>query len=270
MTSNNNKNAKNRPKLKLPFTKERLDIGDWAFIHRAGLCVTIIIYLALSIGFVVKKIDVGAKPHTQGFYIELEDVETLEEEKKELEEQIQEKLKAQEQMDWSRVSNHTSNETSLEKHVVNSQNNTPSEINREAQRIQDNMEANRKAYEQGLEQIDSERKAAEQQTTKEQTDEHRDIKRSGNVTVSYSFTNPTRHAQSPIIVPAYQCHGGGEIVVTVQVDRSGKVLSSKVAKGSDRCMEQTAIKSANRARFNNDATAPERQSGTITYIFIPQ
>ncbi len=270
MNSNNNKKATNRPKLRLPFTKEKLDIGDWAFIHRVGLCVTIIVYLVLSIGFVVKKINVGAKPHTQGFYIELEDMETLEEEKEELEKEIQEKLEAQEQMDWSSVSNQTSNETSREEHVVNSPSSNSAEINREAQRIQENMEANRRAYEQGLEQIESDRAAAEQQNTEEQTDQRRDVKVSGNVTVSYSFTNPTRHAQSPIIVPAYQCQGGGEIVVSVEVDQSGKVLRSKVAKGSDPCMAETAITSANRARFNRDMGAPERQTGTITYIFIPQ
>ena len=52
-TSNGGQNPpRPRPnRLKLPFDNRSQDIGTWAYDHRIGLCVTIIIYLLLGIGF---------------------------------------------------------------------------------------------------------------------------------------------------------------------------------------------------------------------------
>ena len=46
--------------------------------------------------------------------------------------------------------------------------------------------------------------------------------------------------------------------------------SARVVEGGDECMRSSALGSARRSRFNIDDSAPARQQGTITYIFIPQ
>jgi TonB family protein len=90
--------------------------------------------------------------------------------------------------------------------------------------------------------------------------------------VSFSLSNPTRYSDN-IVVPGYRCEKGGEVVVDITVNRSGDVVAAAVNKGlsdSDNCMHETALDAARRSRFNLDGSAPERQTGTITYLFIPQ
>ena len=69
---------------------------------------------------------------------------------------------------------------------------------------------------------------------------------------------------------AYQCEGGGEVVVGITVNPSGEVVAAKVASGGDDCMREAALEAARNSLFNIDDSAPARQSGTITYLFIPQ
>jgi hypothetical protein len=35
-------------------------------------------------------------------------------------------------------------------------------------------------------------------------------------------------------------------------------------------MRETALRAARKSRFNTDPGAPEKQSGTITFYFVPQ
>lgn len=99
--------------------------------------------------------------------------------------------------------------------------------------------------------------------------EHQDRKVKGRVTVSFSLTDPVRTSRY-LAVPAYKCEGGGEVVVEITVNRAGDVTNARVVEGGDECMRSSALGSARRSRFNIDDSAPARQQGTITYIFIPQ
>ncbi len=130
------------------------------------------------------------------------------------------------------------------------------------------MEENRKAYEEAINSIEEQREQSRNESHEEQS-EHRDIRRKGNVTVAYSFADPVRHAQE-LVVPAYRCEGGGEVVVEAQLDPQGKVIEVEIVRGGDRCMQETALSAAKGSRFNVAADAPLRHIGTITYIFIPQ
>ena len=84
-----------------------------------------------------------------------------------------------------------------------------------------------------------------------------------------SLTDPVRTSRY-LAVPAYKCEGGGEVVVEITVNRAGDVTNARVVEGGDECMRSSALGSARRSRFNIDDSAPARQQGTITYIFIPQ
>ncbi len=260
---NTEKNKK--PKLRLPFNDKKSDMGEWAFDHRVGLCVTVIAYLLIAITFVSAKIFVGAEQAPQGFYINLEDISALEELKEQLEQQTTQK----DEFDWSSISNAASNENSLEQEAISGSNSeNEAALNSEANRAQEIMDANRKAFEEALNQIEENRQQV-LNAEKEGSSERRDVKRSGNVTVSNSFADPVRHAQN-LIVPAYQCQGGGEVVVTAQLNQKGEVVKAEVSRGGDKCMQETALRAAKSSTFNATTDAPASHTGTITYIFIPQ
>ena len=104
---------------------------------------------------------------------------------------------------------------------------------------------------------------------KEDGAERQDRKVKGRVTVSFSITDPVRTSRY-LEVPAYLCEGGGDVTVSVTVDRAGKVTGARVTEGGDDCMRESALRAARNSLFNIDNSAPARQTGTITYIFIPQ
>jgi periplasmic protein TonB len=74
--------------------------------------------------------------------------------------------------------------------------------------------------------------------------------------------------------PAYDSKEQGKVVVTIKVDRQGKVISAVPgAKGtnvSDQTLWQLAKNAALLSKFIEDPAAPETQVGSITYNFIRQ
>ena len=239
-----------RPRLKLPFDNRKEDAGVWAYDHRIGLCVTIIAYLVLMIAFVSSKIVVGRRPHTQGMFIDLQTLAELEKERDRLEQQVRERQQ-QDPIDWKSVQNQVSNENALNEKLRDDRGTNAAALNDAAAEAERRMQANREAYEQG------------------QDEERQDRKVKGRVTVSFSLTDPVRTSRS-LNIPAYRCEGGGDVVVEITVNRAGEVVNARVQSGGDECMRESALRAARVSRFNIDQSAPARQQGTITYIFIPQ
>ncbi|SEA98316.1 hypothetical protein SAMN05444145_11155 [Alistipes timonensis JC136] len=267
MTENprdSNPRAPRRPRLRLPFDNRREDAGTWAYDHRIGLCVTLIAYLLLMIVFVSSKIVVGARSHQQGMYIDLQSLAELEQEKARLEREVRER-QAQEEIDWRSIRNQASNENALNEQLRDDRGTNAAALNQAAAEAEARMQANREAYEQGL----AEERAIRERRGREDGSEHQDRKVKGRVTVSFSLTNPVRTSRW-LEVPAYLCEGGGDVEVSITVDRAGKVVGARVTGGGDECMRESALRAARSSLFNIDETAPAKQTGTITYIFIPQ
>lgn len=254
-------------RLHLPFENRHKDAGEWAYDHRVGLSVMIICYLVLGIVFVGSKIILNDKPHLQGIYIDLQDLETLAEEKERLEREVEMK-QLQANMDWSSVRNLTSNEALLNENLKDDRGTRTEALNASAREIAEGMESNRAAYEAGLAEaeaiLDEGRAKSEDKTT-----EGQDSKFKGNVTVSFVLKDPVR-TKRHLVVPAYRCEGGGEVVVAITVNRGGEVTAAKVVSGGDESMREAALDAAWKSLFNIDMSAPERHNGTITYLFIPQ
>ena len=266
MTPQQTKPQTKRPRLRLPFDNRREDAGEWAFDHRAGLCVTLIAYLLLAIAFVGSKIVVGGKSRTQGFYIDLQDIEQLAAEKERLEREVLERQR-QDPVDWSDIRNDISNENArLDASLRDDRGTNTGALNDAADAAQARMRANREAYEQGLAEAEAIRRGRQQE---EDAAEPSDRRVQGRVTVSFSLVDPVRHARH-LEVPAYRCEGGGEVVVRIAVDRAGEVVGASVASGGDECMRSTALQAARNSRFDINESAPARQIGTIAYLFIPQ
>ena len=74
-------------------------------------------------------------------------------------------------------------------------------------------------------------------------------------------------------IPAYRCIGAGEVTVIITVNTQGTVVDAKVDDGAsskDGCLRSFATRAARLSKFNASTTAPARQMGTITYLFIAQ
>ncbi|MDE6778214.1 MAG: energy transducer TonB [Alistipes sp.] len=265
MTDNNRHTPPRRPqRLRLPFDNRREDAGEWAYDHRIGLCVTIIVYLLLGIAFVGSKITLGARSHTQGIYIDLHTAELLEDERDRLQEEVRRNNSA---IDWKSIRNAQSNENALNENLADDRGTRTSELNAQASDVSADMQANREAYERGLAEADAlGRRAADDGTA---ADEKLTDRKLSNVTVSFSLKDPVRYKRE-LAVPAYRCEGGGEVVVAITVDRGGRVVAASVASGGDECMREASVQAARASLFNIDESAPARQTGSITYIFIPQ
>ena len=255
-----------RQRLRLPFDNKKQDAGEWAYDHRLGLSVMVIAYLVLGIIFFASKIVIGSKPHMQGIYVDLQTLEELEAEKERLEREIA--LKQQNDIDWSAVRNLQSNESMLNENLRDDRGTNTSEINESASAIAAGMAANRAAYEAGMAEAQSILNT-DRSNSNDKPKERQDSKYKGGVTVRFEFRDPVRTSRD-LVVPAYKCESGGQVVVAVVLNTGGEVISARVTSGGDERMREEALKAARASLFNIDSSAPARHSGTITYTFIPQ
>ena len=236
---------------------------NWIYDNRIGLFVTIVAFLVTAIVFVTAKIVTNVHETPDTIYIEMDFTEPEKQPEK-----PKEKPKPREIEDWCSVRNTSSNEAAEEmekERVVNQINDD--DLRAAAEAVQKGLNDNFDAYEKGLAEVNA---IGQQQSNKsENKGKTEDSKRKGNVMVSYSFTDPTRHA-TYLVKPAYRCEGGGEVVVTAVLSQSGKVISAKVESGGDACMRNVAVSAALGSTFDINHDAPKKHEGTITYIFIPQ
>lgn len=261
-----------RNNIRLPFgEKRKIGSGEWIYRHRVGLLATIAVYLMIMIAFVTYKILIKPIPVAK-MQIELvpnEIVKPPEEVKKEMEQ-----LEAMENI---KVANKVSNENSkLDASLRDDRKSNTQEIYEEAERIKHELKSGQEAYEKGLAEIAAmQKKKSRTKAEENASDAGKDKKREtakvkGNVVVSYDLENRN---DVYLHKPAYQCEGGGQVVVNITVNRNGKVIAASIAGAtntSDQCMLEMAIQAAKASTFNTSASAPEKQKGTITYLFVPQ
>jgi hypothetical protein len=208
------------------------------------------------------RIVVKAPVHTDGIVLDLRTLEELLQEKQRLEREVRLRQATAED---GNISNAISNENA---DLRDDRNTDMSSIRDRAEGLDSRINANREAWEQGMREIEAMRNSKDEGKDASKTDS----RAKGRVLVSFSLSNPTRYGDN-VIVPGYRCEKGGEVTVDITVNRSGDVVAAAVNKGlsdSDNCMHETALDAARRSRFNLDSSAPERQTGTITYLFIPQ
>ena len=96
-----------------------------------------------------------------------------------------------------------------------------------------------------------------------------------------TFRGPTRifydlagrhHTYLPI--PIYKCEGAGQITLAIEVDQNGNVLKAEAASSlsstKDPCLIETAVQYALTSTFNSDLSAPVKQAGFLTFVFVSQ
>jgi hypothetical protein len=107
-------------------------------------------------------------------------------------------------------------------------------------------------------------------TENQDPDSIRNVVYSGESNITYDLEN-RYHVSLPI--PVYLAQGGGRVVTDIVVDRNGRVIKAearKNASGADPRIFYYATLAAQHTTFNADPEAPEKQQGTITYLFVAQ
>ncbi len=258
--------------IRLPFEEREFDLALWIYYHQEGIIISITIYMLMAIFFVFTRITIERAKVVEAVAIEIVEMEFERERPVEKVEQMAQRQKEKE------VQNVISNEEGSLGSIDMSE---TMDLLRESEALQARMAAQRAEYERGLAEIEAMRAAAAERlaaqaaadaAAKAEAEARKSdpsVKVVGNVAVSYSVVNPIRNAKH-LIVPSYTCEGGGEVVVSITVDRSGAVTSAKVMQGGDQCMQAAAIRSARHSLFDPNTQAPSSQTGRITYMFVAQ
>ena len=144
-------------------------------------------------------------------------------------------------------------------------NSNPTEVYDEARRLQEKLDASRREAEAhtGTDEV-----ANPQQRTTQQPTNVESFK--GPSVLSYTLDG---RKSTSMPIPAYKCMGGGDVRVSIVVNRGGYVLSATIrsdVSSTDDCLHEFAVRAAKLSRFTASTTAPERQVGEIVYRFIAQ
>lgn len=266
------------PRPRLPFEKGPTDLGSWAYEHRVGLCCMIIAYLAFGIVFVSVKIAMNQERVEGAMYIDLTDMQQALET---LQQQVPEQQ--DEGDDFSNEKNRISDENGRSESVGRTTASTAGGgasssksiadfmegLDEEAAAVAGRVKASQDAFAKGRREEQEMIARSKAQREAKEGEKESGVKQKGSVLISYWL--PGRRDVS-LYMPAYQCEGGGEVTVNITVNRNGKVVSASMKESSTNssCINDMAILAARNSRFNVDDTGSDKQSGTITYIFVPQ
>ena len=270
--------APRRARLRLPFENRKQDPVDWIYDNRFGICITSIVLLAMAVIFVWVKIGIPldakeSEPEKdKNVYVDASEMLILEQEQTPVE-QEQTPVEQEREItldDWRSVQNLSSNENASEGEALRNDKGIDKELKRLQEAAAKGAEENRKNMEKGLNEVEAmigDAAANKKESTAEKKRESSNV--AGNVVVEYSFSSPVRHHVN-LIKPAYLCEEGGQVVVEVVLNQSGKIVYARAISGGNERMQRVAEESARASTFNIDGKAPAKQKGTITYIFIPQ
>lgn len=239
----------------------------------AGLYLTVIIHLTVIIILLSCKITrlVVAEQSFVLDFSQQEEAEMLrqqEEFKADISEQLDEILASAKAQDRSNIRNVAvdANEKRTGEQLRDDRG--ASDVYDQARELQRKLEASRKA---AMAEEQFEDNAVD--LTEEYQDPATDQEGQYNGASVLSFSLDGRKAQGDLPVPAYQCPGGGDVSVMIEVNRSGRVVKAEVideVSEPDTCVREAALRAAKRSLFTAKDDAPERQRGEIVYRFIAQ
>ena len=235
--------------------------------NKAGLYLTIIFLLVVIIVLLVYQIDSTMKEETS-FVLDFSKQEELEkqEEIRVLKEEVSKQL--DEMIAAARASQAPIRNIAVDasnKPLKDDRNTDVDQLYKDAERLAKELKANQNAIEE-----DATEETVDMSSKKSEENEQTSQPYSGASVLSYRLDGrKARH----LPIPAYKCYGGGDVVVIINVDQTGRVTGAKVNEAGttgDGCMKREAVKAAKLSRFSGSQTAPDPQVGEIVYRFIPQ
>ena len=260
------KGGRRPQRMRLPFEHRPFDIGTWIYEHRVGLCCMVIAYLAFGIVFVSTKIVLNNQKYDNTLYVDLTELQQQLMEEERLNQQLQQEEEEESTPLRNRVSDVHGGAESVGRWDESSQEASESEsdfqesLDEEAAAVASRLRASREAFEKGR---------REEQEMIDRHKAQREAKEGEQESVLVEYDLPGRRDVS-LFIPAYLCEGSGRVVVSITVNRNGKVTSASVKEGSgSTCINDSAVRAARNSTFNVDPNR-DKQSGTITYRFVPQ
>ena len=133
------------------------------------------------------------------------------------------------------------------------------------------IDQHKMAEEDGMEEIAAEKEEIKPQVTEKKEKPQEKGTFRGPTRIFYDLAG-RHHVFLPI--PIYKCEGAGQVTLAIIVDRGGNVIkaepASKLSTTKDPCLTETAVEHAFKSKFNADQSAPEKQGGFLTFVFVSQ
>ena len=230
--------------------------------QKAGLLITAIVHLAVIIVLLLGGIGYSLQ-RENSFVLDF----TKQEEKEELERQVELKQNALEQLESMiaaqrmEVRNVTVNRSTQ---LKDDRNPDADQLYRDAERLAKDLRDGQNRVQEDPEDL------VQDPVTPSKPEPRKKETYSGPSVLSWSLDG---RKATHLPIPAYRCVGAGQVTVIITVNNQGKVIDAKVDNGSsagDGCLRAFATRAARMSLFNASTTAPARQMGTITYAFIAQ
>ena len=230
--------------------------------QKAGLLITAIVHLAVIIVLLLGGIGYSLQ-RENSFVLDF----TKQEEKEELERQVELKQSALEQLESMiaaqrmEVRNVAVNRSAQ---LKDDRNTDADQLYRDAERLAQELKDGQNRVQDNPEDF------VQDPVTPSKPEPRKKETYSGPSVLSWSLDG---RKATRLPIPAYRCVGAGQVTVIITVINQGKVIDAKVDNGSssgDGCLRAFATRAARMSLFNASTTAPARQMGTITYAFIAQ
>ena len=242
--------------------------------HIYGILGTIIVHLVLGIIFMIMKLSVSYRD--TGKYVWIEFESPREEKALQILDQ-KEKVQGYDEEDyWTTIAANLSNEPEEEFDIEEYMDQLKEELIESGDIIEENNYMDdrkqiKKALEAGITSFIEDKRTEEIKNKTEKTSAEMAAQYRGPTRIFYELASRV-HKNLPL--PIYLCEGAGKVVVDIEVNRKGIVVTSAINESEtaivNECLYEAAKKAASLSIFNTDYSAPNRQSGKITYHFAAQ
>jgi TonB family protein len=164
---------------------------------------------------------------------------------------------------------------------VNQSSNDPAASEADLKQIQEDIANAQKQIASVQENLDNQSRPIESNTDEGKaipTENKKKEKIQGKLAVYKGPTNIyfdlANRREISLYVPVYKCEGNGRVVINITVNAQGEVEDASINKAgsdTDECLNEAALDAAQRSKFNTaPANTPQKQKGTITYLFVAQ
>lgn len=241
--------------------------------HKHGILGTLLFHMFLLIVFLAIEIKTKKQHFSSELVFDFEQVDVMEEIRKEKEKEIQEllaqtDLSSQEMQNLNNdlQSNRAVNESvdELNDNLRDDRNSSDDELYEMAKRLQEQLDKTNQEF-QKLDDFGALDEEIDTLTKPIQTSFYK-----GPTNITFELKN---RLMAKLEVPVYKCQGGGSVKVKILVNRNGYVVKTTIDIANsvlDECFLEAATNAAMVTRFNKSVTAPENQEGSITYNFVAQ
>jgi TonB family protein len=255
-----------KDKLDALFTEDR-SVKQWIKDNQIGIYTAVILHLLIFLALALNEISIRTI-QSKSIELVLQNVEqepeiSPEEEKKQIEEELNKMLREMPNPDV-RLPNLTMNAAAQGSASGRGQGAVSFFSSRNSASMREEKERKEKAQEEKKNTGTDDIKSDEPTQNGEESMAYK-----GPSVVSYYLEG---RVAIHLPVPSYKCFKGGDVTVLIEVNSQGYVIGVEIDKrnsSNDECLQRAAIDAAEKARFSTSQKS-ENQKGNIVYRFVSQ